>query len=351
MAISLVKIPMNWQLFRVTEFSHHQDAWQQLNLSGPASPLFNPLFIAPLLREFGTGKELLAIYGKTNRPRAMAIITPKRRSLWETFNPPNAPLGLWIHTPDLKLEPLLSSLLQVLPGFPLAIDITGQDPDLVPRPIEGRHLSTIDHFESPRIVVQDKFETYWESRSKKFRQNLKWRRNRLQREGIATRLEITTSSADVLKAIEDYGRLESAGWKGKVGSAIHPDNVQGRFYKSLLEGFCRHGKGYIYRYWFNDRVAAMDLNIESNDVLINLKTTYNEDFREFSPAMQMHQELFKQVFDEGRIKKIEFYGKLMDWHTIWSDKTKILYHTNYYRWPVIRCIRRLHQLSEREAKR
>jgi hypothetical protein len=87
----------------------------------------------------------------------------------------------------------------------------------------------------------------------------------------------------------------------------------------------------------------MDFNIESNDVLINLKTTYDEDFREFSPAMQMHQELFKQVFDEGRIKKIEFYGKLMDWHTIWSDKTKILYHINYYRWPVIRCIRRLHQ--------
>jgi len=34
-----------------------------------------------------------------------------------------------------------------------------------------------------------------------------------------------------------YGILESAGWKGKSGTSIHPENIQGAFYDEVLQSF------------------------------------------------------------------------------------------------------------------
>ncbi len=46
--------------------------------------------------------------------------------------------------------------------------------------------------------------------------------------------------------------------------------------------------------------------------------------------MLMRQEAFKQVFDGALCKKIEFYGKVMDWHTKWATEVRTLYHINQY---------------------
>ena len=72
-------------------------------------------------------------------------------------------------------------------------------------------------------------------------------------------LDVVSRPEDVAQAIADYGLLETAGWKAEGGTAISPDNAQGRFYRNLLERFCSVGKGAIYRYRFDDRVVAMDL--------------------------------------------------------------------------------------------
>ena len=57
----------------------------------------------------------------------------------------------------------------------------------------------------------------------------------------------------------------------------------------------------------------------------------------------MRLEYFKRIFDEGKIKQIEFYGKLMEWHTKWSDEVRTLYHVNFYRWPILN---RLHRSTK-----
>ena len=44
----------------------------------------------------------------------------------------------------------------------------------------------------------------------------------------------------------------------------------------------------------------------------------------------MRHEYFEDVFDGGRVRRIEFYGKLMDWHTKWSHDSRTLYHLNSY---------------------
>jgi len=111
---------------------------------------------------------------------------------------------------------------------------------------------------------------------------------------------------------------------------------RGKFYLNMLEEFCRQGAGRIYRYWYNDDIVAMDLCIEGNGSIIILKTTYEESLNyRTAPALLMRQEAFKQLFSDGKLKRIEFYGRAMEWHTSLSDELRTLYHINEYRWPLL----------------
>lgn len=327
---------MSWTLYPISEFKNHQDCWQHFNQKEMVSPLLDQAFISPLLQVFGNGKEILACYKKGDRLKAMAILTAHGRASWGTFQPSQAPLGAWMHCAGMDWSELLSSLIKELPGFPLVLGITQQDPDLIVRPENNGSIKTSDYIRTARISIQGDFDSYWGTRGKNLRQNMKKQRNKLENDAVATRLQMSTAPEEVAQAIDDYGKIESAGWKGKNGTAIHPQNEQGQFYQSMLEQFCLQGAGRIYRYWYNDCIAAMDLCIEGNDSIVVLKTTYDESISNTtSPALLMRQEIFKQLFTDGKFKSIEFYGKVMEWHTRWSDELRIIYHVNKYRWPAL----------------
>lgn len=333
---------MSWKIYPISEFANHQNRWQSLNLACIGSPLLDLAFISPLLQTFGKGKEILACYESKNQIKAMAILTPGGRGTWETFQPSQAPLGAWIHSAGTDWSPLLSALIKKLPGFPLILGVTQQDPDLVSRPQANRTLTTLDYIQTARISLQGDFDAYWNMRGKNLRQNLKKQRNKLEKDAITTRLQVSTAPEEVAQAIADYGKIESAGWKAEGGTAIHLENAQGQFYKTMLEAFCRQGSGYIYRYWYNDHIAAMDLCIEGNGSLVVLKTTYDESISNTtSPALLMRQEIFKQLFNDRRLERIEFYGKAMEWHTKWSDEIRTMYHINQYRSSAILFLRNI----------
>ena len=332
---------MGWKLYPIGEFRNHQDRWQHLNRETVASPLLDEAFISPLLDVFSNGKEVLACYERSDQLQAMSILVPHGHGAWSTFQPSQAPLGAWMHNSDMDWPQLLSELTKKLPGFPLVLGITQQDPDLVLRPQDYGKIKTLDYIQTARISIQGNFEDYWNARGKNLRQNMKKQRNKLEKKGVVTRLQVSSEAEEVAQAIMDYGRLESAGWKSMGGTAIHPDNAQGQFYRTMLETFCRQDAGRIYRYWYNNQIAAMDLCIEGADSIIVLKTTYDESISDgTSPALLMREEECKQLFDEGKLKKIEFYGKLMEWHTKWSGETRTIYHVNNYRWPILSFVRR-----------
>jgi CelD/BcsL family acetyltransferase involved in cellulose biosynthesis len=324
---------MQWRFFPATEYGHHREAWQAINARGADSAVLHPDFIEPLLRHFGTGREVLAVCADGDEPVALALLHKRRFGSWETFQPSQAPLGPWVSVPSLAWDRALPTLLRSLPGFTAVVGVTQQDPDIHPRPDAHGELRTLDYIQTARISVEGSFDDYWARRGKNLRHNMKRQRNRLSKDGVATRLELLTGAAAVRDAIADYGRLESAGWKSELGTAIHLDNPQGRYYAEMLENFARVGEMRIYRYWYGDRLVATDLCTLRAGVLTILKTTYDETIdKTTSPAFLMRQEAFTQLFDERQARRIEFYGKLMEWHTRWSEEVRTMYHVNYYRW-------------------
>ncbi|WP_234814962.1 GNAT family N-acetyltransferase [Noviherbaspirillum denitrificans] len=304
-----------------------------MNTEGLNSPLLDPDFVAPLLEEFTTGKELIACHTQSGKVDAMAVLAPTRRGAWHTLQPSQAPVGLWLQRPGLELDSLLPSLLRKLPGFPVVLGLTQQDPMLLPRPQDSSILRTMDYIETARINLVGTFDEYWSQRGKNLRHNLKKQRSKLENEGISLTMEILRSPADVANALAEYGRLESTGWKGTEGTAVHPDNAQGRFYRKMLEAFCARGLGKIYRYRYNDRVAAMNLCIKGRNSIVVLKTAYDESIKDgSSPAFLLRQDELKQMFQERHFDSLEFYGKVMDWHRKWTDDMRTIYHVNCYRY-------------------
>lgn len=51
--------------------------------------------------------------------------------------------------------------------------------------------------------------------------------------------------------------------------------------------------------------------------------------------MLMRYDAFSEIFNEEHFKYIEFYGKVMEWHTRWSDEIRQMYHINCSRLPFI----------------
>lgn len=330
-----------WQVFRVEEFERYASAWDALACGRMRTPLLSRHFVDPLLTHFGTSQERFAVFGNSAKPQAMAVLTRAGIGMWQTFQPSQAPIGLWVQDPSCGFDTLARALLRDLPGLSLAIGVTQQDPDLIAPPATNGRVQVLNYIQTARVPVLENFERYWAARGKNLRHNMKRQRSKLAESGITARLEALTAPDQVAGAIIDFAQLESAGWKAEGGTAVRPDNAQGKFYRALMENFCRAGAGRIYRYWYGDRVVAVELCIEDEDTLIVLKTAYDETIQSSSPAFLMKQEYFKQVFDEGRIKRIEFYGRLMDWHTKWTDQVRTLYHVNYFRWAALPRIRRL----------
>ena len=336
---------MKWRLTRATGFGGIAERWAALHAALAASPLLAPDFVGPLLDQFGSGDEWLACCDHEGRTVAMALVTPRGRFGWGTFQPAQAPIGLWLQDPAFAPERLLAALLPRLPGVALVFGLTQCDPALLARPLDGPRLRTLDYIDTAKITLEGGFQAYWEQRGKNLRNNLKKQRARLERDGVAVRLQVSRAEHEVAEAVASYGRLEGAGWKAGAGTAVSEDNAQGRYYRALLEGLCRRGAGSMYRYWFGEQLVAMDLCIEDREQIIVLKTTYDETVpASLSPTLLMREQAVEILFNEKPHGRIEFYGKVMEWHTRWTDEVRTLYHINFYRWAALA---RLHLMWQR----
>lgn len=322
---------MTWNLHPIAHFAAFADQWDTLARSRPGTPFLESSFLQPILETFGSGDERLCLYQPKGQLCAAAILQRDRAGMWQTFQPSQLPLGAWISNENIELVSAGNTLLPKLPGLALGLGLSQLDSRFHARPADSPKVRTQDYIQTAWVDIDGDFEAYWEARGKNLKQNTRKQRNKLQAESTTTRLECITTAADVPQAIEDYGRLESAGWKTADGTAIHPDNAQGQFYQKMLGNFCRLGRGRIYRYWFGDKVVAMDLCIHDDSAIVILKTTYDESYKTVSPSTLMRQDEFQQLFEEQKFKRIEFYGKVMEWHTRWTTQSRDIYHANIYR--------------------
>ncbi len=327
---------MKWTLYPVSEFGSYAAMWDVLNVSGSNSPLLSSHFLIASLQAFKSGEEKLAIWGDPAQPDAMCILVQRGKLVWNTFQPAQAPIGFWLMRPGINLEDGLTDLLHALPGLSLAVGITQQDPLLVPRPSNSARMLTFNYIDTMHIELNVDYGSYWQARGKNLRQNMRTAHNRLAKKGLAYRITRIADPGKISSYVENFARMESSGWKAKEGTAVQFDSTQGKFYVNLLQSFCLLGSGCIYSLTFDDVIVAMDLCIHQGGAVIVLKTTYDENYKEYSPAMLLHQELLRILTQSGDFQRLEFYGRAREWQLRLTGETRTMYHVNLYRWEWLR---------------
>ncbi|HSV61652.1 MAG TPA: GNAT family N-acetyltransferase, partial [Variovorax sp.] len=322
----------NWSFLPASALEQQAAAWDATNAAASGVPFLETAFLLPLMRHFANGSLHLAWCGPATAPVAAALLQRDGAGRWSTFQPSQLPLGAWVVTQGQDSARLAHSLLRQLPGLSLGLSLPQLDPRLAPRPTDGPCVQTLDYIDTAWVDIDRPFDTYWEARGKNLRSNMRKQRSKLENEGTPVHFEVLDRPEQMPEAMAEYGRLESAGWKAENGTAVHADNAQGRFYTEMMQAFCRAGRGQVWRLKFGDKIVAMDLCIVGGDTLVILKTAFDPEYRNVSPAFLLKQEAFRHVFDEHRVARIEFYGKVMEWHTRWTDNARRLYHANLFRW-------------------
>jgi hypothetical protein len=339
-------LKIKWTRHPVSTFADWATSWDAVNHTGSRLPFMDARFIAAALRHFAAPNSWLMVGSRHNEPIALGIFTRNRSGLWDTWQPSQLPLGAWLMKEGLGLPALAHSLLGALPGVSFGVGFSQQDPHLISRPTAG--VTTLDYVATAGLTIAGRFEDYWATRGKNLRHNMKRQQAKLEAANTTPQLRCLTDPHDMREALKGYADLEAGSWKAQHGTAVGDDNAQGRFYGEVMHAMAHTGQARVYQYLFDRQVVAMDLCLTQGPTMVILKTACRDDLPGLSPAMLMHRDIFSTLFNDAAVSRVEFYGRVMEWHTRWTDDTRMLYHANFFRFPrLVTLARRAKQLLSR----
>jgi len=312
-------IPMQGSLGSYTE------TWDELNRKlFHSHPMLSAFFVNGLLQHFSSGEVFLCIEGSDTSPTAMCLVQHQRLGVWATFMPSQTQIGpsLIRHLEQAR------SLIGHLPGLVGELDLLCQDPAFVGLPSAGsRRTRLLPHAKTISIELQGSFESYWQSRPHKLATNMRRYERRIDSDGLRTRFQCLTEPGLIDDAVARYAALESSGWKGAAGTALTPDNHQGRFYAQAMRNFGQHGTGMVFELWLDETLVASRLVSVGPTSVVFLKTTYSEAFARYAPGRILLMKVLEQLFQTQQGKALEFYTNadhdLLGWATHSRDITHV----------------------------
>lgn len=312
--------------------------WDRLNDARLGLPFLTADALCAALAVFGSGSEALLVGRANGRACAMAVLAPQGHWRWGTFQPSQVPLGAWVTEADLGLDDLTRQIVRSgALGLCLALSVSQVDPLQDARSDDAADNRHDDYIPTSWLELGGSFDDYWAARGKNLRQNARKQRNKLAAEGIVATLRVFTAREEMAPALARYGVVESGGWKAAQGTAIHPENAQGRYYTRLLESAADKGQALVTEYLFGEHTVAMNLGLLRRGVLVVLKTTYDETINKaLSPASLLREEELQCFFGGTDVRRIEYYGRTMEWHTKLTEQARTLYHQTTYRWPFVK---------------
>lgn len=335
-----------WQSLALNkELGEHAAAWDVCNQKGfQGHLLFDSRFVGNLLKHFGQGNERLLQRKNPAGDLEMCLLRPGTWGRWETFFPSQAQISPVMVGSRESIE----GVFDALSGVPMQIDFLGQD---VPysRIVDGLAPGgqAISHATTISISISGTFDEYWNNRPKNLVKNIRRYKNRLAQGDGKVELVQIESPLEMAAAVGRYGKLEAHSWKSLQGTAVLPDNPQGRFYADILADFASSGNAIVYELWINGRLAASRLVIFDRRMFIILKTAYNKDMAQFAPGRLLLYEVIADAFRRIPGGTLEFYTNATADQFDWATHSRTIVHQTAYRNESLSLVRQLLKLGYR----
>jgi hypothetical protein len=296
--------------------------WDSLNARHHADhPVLRSTMMTLLAGHFGVPQLRFASYRVAGEIQVQALIAPDGFGRWIVFCPSQAPLAAVVGNAALGLQPF-RDLLGKLSLASLRLQVPHQDPMFWPWDTRAAGVEWDVWGRTISVVANNGFDEYWNARPNDLRQNLRRYRRRAETDGLALRESVCSQPADVGAAVDRYGLLESGGWKGREGTALHPQNEQGRFYRALLTAYANEGHERVFElYAKDDRLIASRMLVSGPGMHVMLKTTYDEAFSRNSVGRILLQHTLSVLLGESA-RRVEFYTQANDDMLSWASESR-----------------------------
>lgn len=292
---------------RWRELEDERLAWDDLTLdAAEPNPFFESWYLLPSLRHLPDTDDVMILrYEQDGRLAGlMPIMRPTRYYRW-----PVPHLSSWLHANCFCGTPLVRrgseeafwqaaldwaddhpgpALFMHLRGIPLDNPLHTALANVIAH--QGRQAETV-HLEQRAMLASNLSpDDYLEvSLSGKKRKELRRQARRLSEEGdlAFTRM---IDSTDIGRWCDDFLLLESAGWKGKAGSALASDKGTERMFRESLSGAAERGRLERLSLTLDGRPLAMLANFLAAPGAFSFKTAFDEAYARYSPGVLLQQE-------------------------------------------------------------
>ncbi len=147
-------------------------------------------------------------------------------------------------------------------------------------------------------------EDWWQQDIKGKRRG-EWsrRKRKLEKEGELTCEALPKDApTEILQEwMEDFLRLEAAGWKGRNGTALLCDEHNAAFVRAMTAGFHAAGNLRFWRLRLDGRTIAANFGLVSGTTFWGGKTAYDETLHRYSPGVLLIIELTRDLLADPSI--------------------------------------------------
>ena len=269
------------------------------------NPFFEPDFV--LAAAEGRGEPAALLVVRAGRDW-IACLPVERRAPWRSLPlpclSPWLPAYAYLGDPLVdrdRIEDAVAAIADWLPGqregFALVIADADEDGPVLPPLLDAfraHGLTPFDRTRRERAALRRRPDNgYLEDISSKRLKELRRLRRRLADE--LGPVAVVDRAGD-REAVDEFLRLEAAGWKGREGTALAASSGDARFFHSACERLAARGRLQLLALEGGGRTAAMQCNILAGDALFAFKVAYDEQLARFSPGILMEVDAI-DVFD------------------------------------------------------
>jgi len=328
---------MAWEQVELEELQlgRHRTDWDTLSQRYyQGHPFTDSRFVNGLLRHFGRGTERLFVHRRDDGTvDGMVLLEPRRFGVWRQFMPAQLQAGLLL----IPNSTTVRQLFEALPTTGFTIEFLQQDPkyqsldglDCAPDVRIQPHCTTME------VRLDGTFSDYWSARSRNLTKNIRRIQRRVQTQCTSAVVKEIRDRNEMAAAVQRYGLLESAGWKHAAGTALAPNNAQGRFYTEIMQQFAETGQATAFEFWIDRVLAASRLLVSGAGIQIILKTSYDEQLSQFAPGRLLLQDLLERSFAAKAPETIEFYTNATQDQLAWATHQRPISHVTYFRYGVL----------------
>lgn len=195
--------------------------------------------------------------------------------------------------------------------------------------IRGRRVGFRGSLVTPILQLNQSWDAYFKSRSRKFRKSISNKLNRFSREGDFTihREIVTTRRSPV---VDEIVAISKQSWKSKVKNDLGSNAAGRAFLLDLVDVF---GATQAVQVWLLRKrgvPVAYEFHVIFDGVVYPLRADFVEEYRKYSPGSILEYTAIKTLFTEGGASQYDSCADNYWYLNNWTDEMRKQYDVEVF---------------------